>query len=208
MGEAGQLAVSDNNRFYHANRAAHISAQGDMTLAQWKTYSGKDTHSTEMISAALATSEIFYNDTKVQETIYLSRSYVDLDGRPVAGSIVLQPFTWKRPPERRSTPNLTVAKSAPAWVNSGGRITYTLAVVNNGGAGATNLVVTDTLPANVSYLSGGTLAGSVVSWTAVSLSPGEAITFTFTVTPMVGIKLIVNDDYRVRARTVAMVRSG
>ena len=200
VGEAGQLAVSDNNRFYHANRAAHISAQGDMTLAQWKTYSGKDTHSTEMISAALATSEIFYNDTKVQETIYLSRSYVDLDGHPVAGSIVLQPFTSKiLLPSGAPTPNLTIAKSAPAWVNSGGRIMYTLAVVNHGGAGATNLVVTDTLPANVSYLSGGTLAGSVVSWTAVSLSPGEAITFTFTVTPMVGIKLIVNDDYRVSA---------
>ncbi len=199
---AALLGTSDYNQFYHANRAQHIAVQGQgyKSLAEWRTYSGKDTHSTEMISATLTTAELFYNDTKAPETIYLTRPYVDLGGHPVTGTLTLQPFTSKiLIPSGTPTPNLTLAKSAPAWVNSGGLITYTLAVVNHGGAGATNLVVTDTLPANVSYLGGGTLAGSAVSWAAAGLLPGDAVTFTFTVTPTAGVKLIVNDDYRVSA---------
>jgi uncharacterized repeat protein (TIGR01451 family) len=197
---AAQLGTSDYNQFYHANRAQHIAVQGYRSLAQWQTYSGKDAHSTEMISTTLATAELFYNDTKVPETIYLTQPYMDLSGHPVVGTLTLQPFTSKiLIPGGPPTPNLTIAKSAPGWVNSSEPITYSLAVVNHGGAGATNLVITDTLPANVSYLGGGTLAGSVVSWAAASLLPNDAITFTFTVTPTAGIKLIVNDDYRVSA---------
>jgi hypothetical protein len=93
--DAGQLTVSDYNQFYHASRAAHIWAQGLKTLAQWRTYSGKDAHSTEMISATLATSEIFYDDTQAPKTFTLTKSYVDLNGSPVVGSLTLQPFTSK-----------------------------------------------------------------------------------------------------------------
>jgi uncharacterized repeat protein (TIGR01451 family) len=193
-----ELTASDYNRFYHATRPAHISAQGSKTLAQWQAYSGKDAHSTEVISATLTASELFYNDTQAPETIYLLRPYVDLDGHPVVGSITLQPFRSRiliaaGPP----TPNLTLAKSAPGWVNSGDWITYTLVATNHGGVGATNVLVTDTLPMNADYVGGGTRVGNLVHWTAPSLASGSAITFTLTVTPAAGAKWIVNDDCRV-----------
>ena len=81
------------NGFYHAQRAGHIWAQGDKTLAQWRTYSGKDAASTELISTTLATAEIFYNDTPAAKAFPLVRPYRDLSGSAVTGSITLQPFT-------------------------------------------------------------------------------------------------------------------
>ena len=91
-----QLSTSDNNHFYDADvtRRTHIVVSGALkTLAQWRTYSGKDAHSTEMISSALNSSQIFYNDTKAPKTFTLSGDYTDLNGNPVSGSLTLQPFT-------------------------------------------------------------------------------------------------------------------
>jgi uncharacterized repeat protein (TIGR01451 family) len=48
-------------------------------------------------------------------------------------------------------PRLTLAKIATAAVNAGEAITYTITYQNTGGAGATNVVITDTVPANVYY---------------------------------------------------------
>ena len=195
-----QLAASDYNKFAHANRATHISAAGDKTLAQWKAYSGKDAHSTEMISSTLTNSEIFYNDAKTLKTIYLTRPYVDLDGQPVAANLTLQPFTSKiLIPGGPPVPNLTLAGSAPGWIHSGEQFTYTLAAANRGGIGATNLVVTSTIPTGANYVSGGTRMGNVISWTVPSLLPNNAVTFTFSVTPTDGVKVIINGDYRTSA---------
>ena len=51
--------------------------------------------------------------------------------------------------------NVTIVKSAtpPSTVADGDTLTYTLAVTNNGPAAATNVIVTDPLPTNVTFLS-------------------------------------------------------
>jgi uncharacterized repeat protein (TIGR01451 family) len=76
---------------------------------------------------------------------------------------------------------LTISKSAqPSPVNAGENLHYTLNVHNSDGSRAlTNLVVSDTLPANTTYVScsGGDvcgLAGGTVSWTVNNLGPGAS----------------------------------
>jgi hypothetical protein len=58
-GNAGMLGTSDYNGFYHASRSNHIRVGGEKTLAQWNNDSGKDLHSTGLVSATLAQAELF-----------------------------------------------------------------------------------------------------------------------------------------------------
>jgi hypothetical protein len=90
--DAARVGMSNSNRFLHTGRASHIWSQGDKTLAQWRSYSGKDAASTDMISATLALAEIVYNDTKAAKAIPLSKAYRDLDGNVVSGNLTLPPF--------------------------------------------------------------------------------------------------------------------
>ena len=74
--------------------------------------------------------------------------------------------------------------------------------VTNLGNQATLLVVTDTIPANTSYIfgsasSGGQLDGNTVAWTLPVLNHGDTATLTFQVKVLGGSK-IVNDTYAVR----------
>ncbi len=59
-------------------------------------------------------------------------------------------------------------------------MTYTLALLNIGSL-ATNLTVTDEVPAGVSYRRGGTESSGVVSWHLPMLDTGESALFTYTV---------------------------
>jgi hypothetical protein len=59
-----------------------------------------------------------------------------------------------------------------------------------------DVVITDTIPAGASYVTGGTKEGDVVSWTVPSLVRDEVVQKSFVVTAM---QTIVNDDYGVRA---------
>jgi uncharacterized repeat protein (TIGR01451 family) len=93
-------------------------------------------------------------------------------------------------------PSLRIGKSAPALARTGANITYTLTLTNNGTAGASNLVVTDTLPAGATYRTGGTRNGNVVNWTLASLNTGASATVTFVVT---ATQTVTNSQYRVSA---------
>src|SRR5439155_751752 len=92
--------------------------------------------------------------------------------------------------------DLTVTKTGPATVNAAQNLTYTITVTNNGPSSASTVVVRDTLPGNVTFVSasnGGTEAGGVDTWSAVaSLANGASLSRTATVTaPTTGTLLNV-----------------
>jgi uncharacterized repeat protein (TIGR01451 family) len=98
-------------------------------------------------------------------------------------------------------PVLSISKTAsPDPVTMGEALTYKIQVENLGQQ-ATVVVVTDTLPANTSYVpgsatAGGQLQGDNLRWTAAVLAPGEVRTFSFRVTVLGGM-YVVNERYRV-----------
>jgi uncharacterized repeat protein (TIGR01451 family) len=98
-------------------------------------------------------------------------------------------------------PVLALSKSAtPDPVNLGGELLYTLHVKNLGQQ-ATVLVLTDTIPANTSYVTGsatagGQLVGNQVNWAFPLIEPGETRNFSFRVEVQGGTG-VLNDGYRV-----------
>ena len=77
-------------------------------------------------------------------------------------------------------------------MNAGQNFTYALTVSNAGPSAAATVVVTDTLPAGVTFVSatgGGTLSGNVITWPAIaSLASGANQGYSVTVTaPATGV---------------------
>ncbi|MGB0385326.1 MAG: SBBP repeat-containing protein [Ardenticatenaceae bacterium] len=95
-----------------------------------------------------------------------------------------------------SQPNLLITKSGPTTAVAGDPITYTLTITNSGQLTATNLTITDTLPSGANYVSGGVLAGNVVSWNVPTHPPTSTTTVQFVVT---ATETITNSDYAVTA---------
>jgi len=104
-------------------------------------------------------------------------------GVPVTGSSVMNTVT--------AAPNLKITQSAPAWVQANTPLTYTIRYTNTGNGNASGVVVTDTLPSNVSGgyaipmpASGAILAGQVITWSRPDV-PGLGGTgsITLIVTP-------------------------
>ena len=94
-----------------------------------------------------------------------------------------------------NTADVVTTKTGPATANGGASITYTLTVRNAGAGTAVGIVLTDTLPATVTFVSasnGGTLgAGNVVTWPAIAtLANGATATRTVTVTAPVSGTLL------------------
>jgi len=93
------LVASNYNRFFHPFLQEQISAEGAKTFAQWKTYSGLDSHSTTnwftLSPGELPISEFFVNDTESQKTYQLKGSYVDLDQNQLQAALILAPYTSK-----------------------------------------------------------------------------------------------------------------
>lgn len=98
-------------------------------------------------------------------------------------------------------PVLRISKIAtPNPVQLGEALTYIIKVENLGQQ-ATEVVITDTLPANTEYLpgsatAGGQIMGNTLRWSTPVLQPGETRTFAFQVTVLSGVQ-VVNDRYRV-----------
>lgn len=83
-------------------------------------------------------------------------------------------------------PELTLQKSVSrADVNAGDTLVYTLEYSNIGPTPANNLVITDTIDPNLTFVSAdnnGIPAGNVITWTGSSLAPGQTGSVTFTAT--------------------------
>lgn len=99
-------------------------------------------------------------------------------------------------------PVLQISKTAsPDPVMQGNELTYEIQVVNLGQQ-ATDLLITDTVPANTEYVAysttgGGILQGDEIHWQTPVLEPGESHTVGFRVTVSSGEE-VINDQYRVR----------
>ena len=96
-----------------------------------------------------------------------------------------------------------ISKSAPSNVPSGATFTYTISVGNRLGSELTGIVITDTVPANLSGitpLDGGIYANGTITWTVASLADQDSVDVRFTATaPLtVGIQ-IVNEYYAMTA---------
>jgi uncharacterized repeat protein (TIGR01451 family) len=106
-----------------------------------------------------------------------------------------------------AAPALVLSKvSADVPVGPSSELEYTITVKNEGNADATDVVVSDPIPANTTFVSatdGGALAGNVVTWPAVTIAPGSSIVRNFTVSVADALKnkdsSIVNDGYRADA---------
>ncbi len=79
--------------------------------------------------------------------------------------------TVPKPPTQTPTPtpylHLTITKNAPATVQAGGYLTYEISLTNSGTMVISDLVVTDTLPDKVAFLSAdnnGTWQNGLVNW--------------------------------------------
>ena len=92
--------------------------------------------------------------------------------------------------------DVAVTKSAPASVYSGAPFNYTITVTNLGPSPATSLSITDSLPANVTFVSaspGAFTNGSQVIWTNFGpVAAGTATNLTITVTPPVVAASLTN----------------
>jgi peptide/nickel transport system substrate-binding protein len=103
-------------------------------------------------------------------------------------------------------PAFTIGKAYSGSPIAGLPITYTLTITNVGDGLGTGLLITDALPANVSYLSGGDFdpVAGVVSWQLAELLPGEAAQLQFVV--LLGHSgMVVNDQYRAAASNEGVV---
>ncbi|MGA9377731.1 MAG: NEW3 domain-containing protein [Phormidium sp.] len=85
-----------------------------------------------------------------------------------------------------SNADVVTIKSGPSTVAHNGSITYTITTTNNGPAPATNVVVRDALPPEVTFNSasnGGTFANGVVTFPPIpNLAVGETVTRSITAT--------------------------
>ncbi len=100
-----------------------------------------------------------------------------------------------------SAPIITIAKSdAPDPVQAGAQLTYTLAWTVAGNSPATNLTITDPVPANTTFVSaanGGTFdaTAKVVTWALGNHVPGDSGSVSFVVTvaaPLANNTLLTN----------------
>ncbi len=95
------------------------------------------------------------------------------------------------------------AVDAPDPVVAGSNLTYTISYANGGNANATGAVITDTLPANTTFVSatsGGTLSGSVVTWSLGALNASASGTVQMVVrvaSPLANGTTITNGSYSI-----------
>ncbi|MDH3368290.1 MAG: hypothetical protein OEO17_10625, partial [Gemmatimonadota bacterium] len=91
--------------------------------------------------------------------------------------------------------DVRVTKTGPDSAAAAATIRYVLVTTNLGPAAAPGVVLRDTLPAGVTFTSatrGGTLAGNVVTWPAVTLANGASLTDSVTVVTPSATATLVN----------------
>jgi hypothetical protein len=135
----GNILSSDYNYIFHpyvSQNIAYGPSWTRATFAQWQAYSGQEAHSktnwfTQPTGEA-SRAKVFYNDTRAPLSINLgSRQYLDLDYKPVVGSLILQPFTSKVLVDNGAAP-LTLISIAPGLSAASHAADFTLTVSGTG----------------------------------------------------------------------------
>jgi carboxypeptidase T len=120
-------------------------------------------------------------------------------------------FLWIPAPD---THTWTIAKTASAPViGDGSRLTYTLSLTHTSLVTATHVVVTDALPAGVTFAAaseGGLLSGNVVTWALPQVPPDGTLQLTLSVTPtgIISGTSLVNARYGVTSDQTPTPRWG
>lgn len=147
---------------------------------------------TVRVGDAVPVGTVLYNVAEITTADQETGFYSNLD----TYALTVQP-----PPP---APALSIAKSdAPDPVQAGDLLTYTIVVQNIGSADATDVIITDTLPANTTFVSadsGGGLVVGQVRWTGKTVPVGGILTVTFVVTvdsQLTNGTILRNDDYSV-----------
>src|SRR5438034_1101136 len=141
------------------------------------------------------------NGTSITNSTY---SIDSNETSPVSGASVSTAVT--------SAPILAVSKTdSPDPVAAGGNLTYTLSYSNTGNANATGVVITDTVPANTTFVSataGGTLASGVVTWPVGNLAAGATGSVQMVVrvaSPLANGTSITNSTYSIDSNETSPV---
>jgi uncharacterized repeat protein (TIGR01451 family) len=97
-----------------------------------------------------------------------------------------------------AVPDLQIGKSVEGSRLAGTIVTYNLTISNVGGLAASSLVITDHLPANITWLSGGSYDedSGIIAWGLPALAAGDAATVEFA-GRLACSGQVTNDRYRV-----------
>lgn len=111
-----------------------------------------------------------------------------------------------------SAPFLVLGKAdSPDPVLAGSNITYTITYSNTGTAGATGVVITDTVPVNTTFVSatsGGIQSGGVVTWTIGPVNAGALATVQMVVQVGAGVangSTITNATYSMASNELSTI---
>lgn len=131
-------------------------------------------------------------------SVTASNDIVNVDYRASADGDLLAIGSTPIETEILPGPSMALGKTGPESVSANSPITYTLFLTNTGNADLANIVVTDEIPDEATYVegSGGTSNGSVVTWNLASLPVKEAVSFSFQVTAS---SQVTNDTYQATA---------
>ncbi|MEO6949693.1 MAG: right-handed parallel beta-helix repeat-containing protein [Ginsengibacter sp.] len=98
--DINQWGTADSNYYVSSNGGNTFGVQlnstvTNYTLPQWRSYSGRDTHSQSLIKspASMDGVRFEYNATQSNKTVSLDAKYVDVKGNVYNGSITLAPYT-------------------------------------------------------------------------------------------------------------------
>ena len=147
------------------------------------------------IVTCTATYQTTANDVSAGEIVNTAtvRGYANEEDRQLRTATATVRFAKPSPPPPPGSPTLGVTKtSVPATgstVHRGDQVTYTLAYGNTGTAGASSVVLSDALPADLDYVAGSATNGGAydaasrtLSWPLGNVGQGATGTVTFTAT--------------------------
>jgi uncharacterized repeat protein (TIGR01451 family) len=139
--------------------------------------------------------------TTVSFTASISQTVVNNDYAVTAAGSYAAQGTKAVTTELRipDTVELAIAKNGPTDVASAEIFTYTLTVTNTGTTTATTVILTDTVPSGVTYVSGGTLDEGIVTWHIDTIASNTSATRFMIVQANATVQnvTVVNSNYGV-----------